>query len=351
MNLFLEKIKDLFPRPYERNEQRYFRFALYVLVAAIVLTLVLGLTSFLISLRGAEETMVPDVAGMQLPQALVELQERDLVARVQLRHFSDPSLKGSVVEQEPAAGTLVRENKRISLLVSRGAVVDRVGDYVGQTVQEVRTELQTVFSTFDPLLQVSDVSYVYSEEPAGTVLEQDPEAGTELSEQTELDLVVSRGPDVERIELRSYAGLNYEEAIELLADQNIPFVFELVEGSAEDRSGIVLSQSPDAGSDVAVGSKVTLEMIAPRSIPDRELFGLFSRTLPDYPVAVELTLEVVSPEGERRTIFSMEHPGGEIAVPYRAEQGSRLILSRFDTEVITEAVGSYQQSQDSSGGE
>lgn len=350
MNLFLEKIKNLIPRQYERNEQRYFRFALYVLFCAIVLTLVLGLTSFLISLRGAEETMVPDVAGMDLPEALLELQERDLVPRIQLRHFSDPALKGTVVEQEPAAGTLVRENKRITLLVSRGAVVDRVGDYVGQTVQDVRTELQTVFSTFDALLQVDDVSYVYSEEPAGIVLEQDPPAGTELTEATELDLVVSRGPDVERIELRSYAGLNYEEAIELLAEQNIPFIFELVEGSEEERSGVVLSQSPESGQEVEVGSKVTLEMIPPRNLAEDRVFGLFSRTLPDYPVAVELTLEVVNPEGERRSLFSMEHPGGEIAVPYEADQGSRLILSRFDTEVITEAAGSYRESEDASEG-
>lgn len=342
MKLFLDRIKDLFPREYERNEQRYFKFALFVLACAIVLTLVLGFTSFLITLRGAEETMVPDVQGMELAEALVELQDRDLVPRVQLRHFSDPALKGSVVEQEPAAGTLVRESKRVTLLVSRGAVVDRVGDYVGQTVQEVRTELQTVFSTFDALLQVSDVSYVYSEEPAGTVLEQDPEAGTELTGATELDLVVSRGPDVERMELRSYAGLNYEEAIDLLANQNVPFVFDLVEGSADARSGVVLSQTPEAGSEVPVGSKVRLEMIAPTQVGEGEVFGLFARILPDYPVAVELTLEVENPEGERRELFAMEHPGGEIAVPYTAEQGSRLILSRFDTEVITEAVGSVE---------
>jgi hypothetical protein len=60
--------------------------------------------------------------------------------------------------------------------------------------------------------------------------------------------------------------------------------------------------------------------------------------LPSYPVSVEITLEAINPDGERRTLFSMRHPGGEVAVPYMVEENSRLVLSRFETEVLSERV-------------
>jgi beta-lactam-binding protein with PASTA domain len=340
MNFLFERLRNLLPGGGDRPEHYYFRLALSILLLAIVLTVVLGLTSFLISLRGPEKTMVPNVERQTLEDATIALQEKDLYPRVQLRHFSDPSLKGKVVEQDPAAGTQVREGKRIQLLVSKGAVVDRVGEYVGRSLEEVRTELQTLFSTFEAVLKIDAVSYVYDEADPGTILEQEPQPGTEITGVTNLDLVVSRGPDVERVELRSYAGLSYEEAVSLLEQKNIPFVFKLIEGSPDQNSGVVLSQSPEAGSEVPVGSKVTLEMIPPRSVGEENVFGLFKRTLPDYPVAVELTLELVSPTGERETVFSMEHPGGDIAVPYLADENDQLVLSRFETQVITETVSS-----------
>lgn len=335
---FTDRLRKMFPRYGERPESRYFKITVLSVLGIVLLTIVAGLGTFVLSLRGREQILVPEVRQEELTEALIELQERELHGLVQLRYHSDPNLKGKVVDQDPAAGALVRAGKEVTLTVSQGAIVDRVGDYTGRTLQEVRSELATLFTTFDALLQVGDVSYVFSDEPAGTVLEQDPEPGTELSGTTPLDLVVSRGEDVRRVSVPSYSGLNYQEAIDLLAEENTPFVFSLADTGQAGAGGIVVDQEPEAGESVPAGSRVHLTMMPPDEVPEAMVFGLFERVLPDYPVAVDVTLEAIDPDGERETLFSMKHPGGEIAVPYMVEENSRIVLSRFDTEVLSELV-------------
>ncbi|MFW5728545.1 MAG: PASTA domain-containing protein, partial [Spirochaetota bacterium] len=346
-----EWLRRVLPNDREDPEKRFSKIIIFTFVGVILLMAAAALTSFLVTLEGPEEIMVPEVREKELEEALMDLQERRLYGFVRLRHTSDPTLKGKVVGQEPAAGTLVRAGKEIELVVSRGAVVDRVGDYIGRPIDDVRRELQALFTTFDELLQISDVSYVFNDAPAGTILDQSPESGTELTGPTELDLVVSRGPDVERIELPSYEGLEYEEAIRLLESQDLPFIFTRASEDAEGNPGFVVSQSPPSGTDVARGSKVTLRIIPPEEVGDDRVFGIFERVLPDYPVAVDMTLEAVAPDGTRRTIFSMRHPGGELAVPFVEEIGTTLVLSRFDREVIRFLVRPPERPDDEAGEE
>ena len=321
----------------EGPESRYARQVLLSLAGVVVLMLVASLSAFLLSLRGPEQTLVPDVRQKELVAALIDLQDRELYPRIQMRVFSDPALRGKVVEQNPTAGTVVRAGRRISLVVSEGPVVDRVDDFIGRDLEDVRSELQLLFTTFDVIKQIGAVSYVFDRSEPGTILEQSPSPGTEITGFTLVDLVVSRGPDVERTALASYVALGYEQAIRRLASANRPFTFALTQASGA-AEGTVVGQDPAPGTEVAQNQLVALT-ISPVIEPEPGMvFGIFERVLPNYPVAVELTLESVDPDGERAVIFSMRHPGGPIAIPYLLEEGTTLVLSRFNTEVVTYRV-------------
>ncbi|TVQ37903.1 MAG: PASTA domain-containing protein [Spirochaetaceae bacterium] len=330
----------------EGEESRYFKTLLFSLVGIILLMVIAALTAFLLSLRGPDQTLVPEVRRMDLAEALLELQDRELYPQIQMRVFSDPALRGKVVEQDPTPGTVVRAGKRVSLVVSQGPVVDRVDDFVGRNLNEVRAELQMLFTTFDAVIQIGSVSYVFDRSDPGTILEQSPEPGTEITDVTELDLIVSRGPDVERAQLASYVGLHYEEAIARLAAENRPFVFGVSQTAEAAAGGTVVGQDPAPGTEVVQSAPVSLTIVPIRNVPDGYVFGVFQRALPSYPVAVELTLEAVDPDGEREVVFSMRHPGGALSVPYLMEQDSTLVLWRFNTEVVTYRVQRLEE-QDS----
>lgn len=338
MNRFFHWIHRAKSRRVEGEESRYFKMVMFSLFGIILLMVIAALTAFLLSLRGPQQTLVPEVRRKDLAEALLELQDRELNPHIQMRVFSDPSLRGKVVEQEPSPGTVVRAGKRVSLVVSQGPVVDRVENFIGRHIDGVRTELQTLFTTFDAVIQIGAVSYVFDDSDPGTILEQSPEPDTEITGITELDLVVSRGPDVERYPVASYVGLQYQQAIQRLAGENRPFVFSVSQTSGNAPGGQIVGQEPAPGTEVTQSAPITLTIAPFQQVPDGYVFGLFQRVLPNYPVAVELTLESVDPDGEREVVFSMRHPGGALSVPYLMEEDSTLVLSRFNTEVVTYRV-------------
>lgn len=334
MKRFFSSLYKSAPKDKDSSESRYFRIVIWAFLGIFVLTGLAGLSAFLLTLRGEEETMVPDMAGDELIDALLRLQERGLYPEIQLRYYSDPAMKDHVIAQNPEPGTYVRAGRRIGLVVSQGAIIDRIADYRGRLLSDVQAELAAMFPTSEKLLTVGPLSYVFDESPVGTIIEQDPIPDSEISGSTVLSFVVSRGPDVEMYSLPSFIGLSWEDAISILARENVPFEFNLEDQPTIGQEGVVTGQSPDPGTEVVAGTPVKVTIRDVRDIPEGYIFGMFDRTLPEYAVAVELSAVALGPEGEPSTLFSMSHPGGKVVFPYLLEQGSTIILYRYDTEVV-----------------
>lgn len=321
----------------ESAESKRLRIFIFAGIGFIALMIAAGLFAFFFNLRGAEQTMVPDVEGMEVLDALLAVQEKELTSHIQVRFSSDPGLKGKVVEQKPAFGTLVKAGRTVTLVVSKGAIVDNVENFIGRDLNEVRIHLQTLFTTYKPLLRIKEpVTYVFDDSEPGTILQQKPEAGTELVGLTDLELVVSRGKEEEKMVLPLYVGIPFDQAIDVLAENNIPFVFSLSEEEGE--AGTIIDQKPAAGEEVPMGSIVRLDFVKPEEIEGRTVFGMFQYELPDYAIPVELRLEAVYTTGERSVVFEMKHPGGSISLPYVEEENTVLSLSIFDREVIRHIV-------------
>ena len=230
---------------------------------------------------------------------------------------------------------MVRIGRQVEITVSQGTVVERIADWTGQDISEVRRDLANLFAGRQALIGIGDIAYIFDDEPSGTVLQQDPAAGTEITGAIELDLVVSRGIDITRFEMPLIVGEDYRDAIELFVENDVPFIFEVGRFASQD-GGIIAIQSPEAGTRIQTDATVILRMNPPDDLPEGTLFGIFEQVLSIYPVFVEITLEALSPDGGRQIIFSMNHPGGRISIPYVVPQNTRLILSRSGEEIISE---------------
>jgi beta-lactam-binding protein with PASTA domain len=330
-----EKILPTYKDP---PEQRTFKVVVLLIVSMFILMLLIGLTTFWLSVRGAEEVLVPKVEGKDLLEALMDLQEKELNPRVQVR-FSSEAAKGVVMEQRPAAGAIVRAGRRITLAVSRGPVIDRVEDYVGQKVDDVRIHLQTLFASYQALLRIKEpVSYVFDASPNGTIIAQKPEPGTAISGLTELELVVSRGPRGELVEVPKFIDLPFRDAIAELSSLNFPFVFSVKRTEAGEKPGVIVAQTPDPESEVPYGSVVQLIMTRPERLPSGKVFGIFEYVLPDYPIMVDISLDAISAAGST-TLLAMKHPGGPISIPYVVDEKTELVLYVLDQEEIRQQAG------------
>ena len=199
MGLLIEKMKKLFPGKNDDQNTRFFKIIIYVMLGILLFTIVSSSVAFLIVLRGAEEVMIPDVTQQKLEQAVIELQDRGINTRVQLKFSSHPSDKGTVIEQAPKPGTIRKAGSSVVLKVSKGTVIDKIDDYRGWKISDLETHFKSLFTTYGPLLKIKDpVTRIYNEKEEGTIIEQKPEPGTELTGFTELELVVSRGPEGDR---------------------------------------------------------------------------------------------------------------------------------------------------------
>ena len=136
------------------------------------------------------------------------------------------------------------------------------------------------------------------------------------------------------IELADYVGRPALEVRDEMAQLNLPFVFRVREARAGESPGSVVSQSPAAGQEIPYSSILQLEMTAPAELDEGMAFGLVESSLPEYPILVDLKLEVIGSR-EARTILEMKHPGGPIAIPYVADAEGQLVLSMFGDEILT----------------
>jgi len=323
-----------------RNSDRsYFKTVLLIILGIFALMVIAGVISFFVLIRGTEQTMVPDVTGMQLESALIDLQEKELNSRIQLHYSSNPEEKGLVLTQDPHAGALVKAGRNVNLKVSRGAIIDRVEDYIGWKLPELEIHLQTLFTTYGPLIRINKpVIRVFDSSPAGTILQQKPEADTPITGVTDLELVVSRGPEEEFMRVGDFVGLDFSPVLEQLSALNIPFVFLARKAEGNEAPGAVVAQSPAEDTSVPINTLMQLTIAKPEDIQEGYTFGILKKTLPDYPISVDMKLEAVSVLGERREIFTMKHPGGVISIPYLEEENTLLILSVFDEEIIRYTV-------------
>ncbi|MFP4382941.1 MAG: PASTA domain-containing protein [Spirochaetia bacterium] len=317
------------------GESKYFRYSIYAILGALALMILSGIIVFLIVMEGPEETKVPDTLGMNLEEAMITLQEYHLQPWIQLRTSSDPSSKGKVLNQKPSPGTVVKVGKRIQLSVSQGALIDEVEDFIGQELNEVKLHFQTIFSSQDPLMEVGTVSYVFDEADPGTIVGQFPDPGTRITGFTPVDFWISRGPNIDVVEMPDLLEVSYDEVITRLADRGIPFRFVLED---EEGNGTVISQNPAPGTEIDLNTVATLTINRPEPEEEDTVFGMFEYVLPDYPVALEIQFQVLPPEGDKKVIFGMKHPGGKIGIPYEEQVNSTLSLIIAEQEAIKEYV-------------
>jgi beta-lactam-binding protein with PASTA domain len=320
---------------------------LFILSVAGLLIIVgiIAVSIFFVAVRGAEQCMVPEVRGKELTEALLELQVKELYPRIQLRYSQSSLDKGLILEQEPRAGTIVKAGRRVRLVVSQGVMISKVENYVGRNIDEVKMDLQTLYSAFGgvPLLSLREpIMYDYSAEAPGVILNQKPDPGTDISGPLTLEFIVSRGPENTIITVPQLTGLDLSQALELIGRLGINFEFSLREIRGSERGEIVVFQSPPANSFMSIDSPVSLVMTMPNQLDEGEVFNLFRYTVPKNPYPLTMRLEAILPSGERIRLMNVEYPGGEFSVPYKLPLGSTLILSMLNREIHRETV-TFQQ--------
>ncbi|MBX0313719.1 Stk1 family PASTA domain-containing Ser/Thr kinase [Planococcus glaciei] len=254
------------------------------LIAGIIGLLILaGLITALAfpEMFAPRQVAVPDISGMERDEAVEELQAMGFVVGEEEQRPSEEIEEGHVIRTIPEAGKMRDRESAIQLFVSTGKESKEFADYVGRDIEQTLELLDG--ENFKSVEQVAE----FSDEPEGTILEQEPRAGEEvIVSETDVEFVVSKGKDMRTVE--NITGYTEDDLNEYARSSgfNIRIIGE--EASENAPAGTVLTQNPAADKQLEAGSTIEVVMSS----------GKAAQPLKTYIHTVEIPFEPEEPPAE-----------------------------------------------------
>jgi serine/threonine-protein kinase len=223
----------------------------YILIALLLLGL-LALGAFLLSglLEPEPEVVdveVPDVTGLSEQEATRQLEDAGL--EVRSRNRSNPNIdEGEVFNQNPQAGATVEEGDEVTITVSSGPGEVTVPNLLGLPESDAQAALENAG------LVLGRTRSAESEQPEGTVIDQNPASGEQLNEGEEVDVTLSSG--ITLVQVPGVIGLSEEDAVAAVEGEGL--TPEVVTEPSEEDEGTVIAQDPEEGAEAQEGDTVRI---------------------------------------------------------------------------------------------
>jgi beta-lactam-binding protein with PASTA domain len=202
---------------------------------------------------------IPDVRGRDRTAATEILRSQHF----RLGEVSERAVDatpGTIVDQQPQPGTLSRRDTPVRVWVSASIEVPSV---IGRREADATTMLT------NQRLRVGTVSTRESTEPAGTVIEQQPQPRRPVRLNAPVDLVLAIPVTVTIPDLR---GRDRQAATSMLTNARLQ-VGETTTREAEGPAGVVVDQSPKADERVQLGTPVQIWVAVPVRVEVPSLIG------------------------------------------------------------------------------
>jgi serine/threonine-protein kinase len=234
--------------PDGEGRRRGWLWAIIALVAALVLGGGFYVFNYVSSHGGS--ISVPTVAGKTVTKAENLIVEAKLLVGPEIKQADETVKAGHVIKASPAEGTLVPPNSKVTLYVSTGPPQKQVPSVVGKSEQDAEQALSQAGFNVGKITTDSN-----STEPALTVLQQSPGGGSQAKPGTSVDLTVSGGA----VKVPSVVGESVTAAISSLSQAGLTYTTVTVTQPGVP-PGVVVSQTPGAGSTVPPQTQVTLSV-------------------------------------------------------------------------------------------
>ena len=231
------------------NPKIKFRFTLPALIISVALVFgtVWALSNVFdgLPVDGGAPTLVeiPDLTGSEQAQALNDLQSLGFI--VGIENAADSSVPaGFVITTQPPANTITNPDTLVTIIVSVGPEAFPIPYVVDLEVARGVYVIKESGFQVGQQLEINDDNI-----PRGFIISQNPIAGTKMSPDSTVDLVISAGPSL--IEISDLSRKSIVDAIQIL--ETLGFEYEFIEEYSEDVSvGLVSHTIPRAGELVTI---------------------------------------------------------------------------------------------------
>ena len=214
---------------------------------------------------------VPALVGQPGAPAIKGLRNEGF--RVVTATVPSTEAKGTVVAQRPSSGTSVARGTTVRLNLSNGttqAATTAPAATTQQTtspapssasVPSLSGKLQPALQQLDTAGFVASIAYVPSTEPLGTVVAQSPQSGSTAPTRSQVTVNVSSGPNGNPSEnVPNVVGQKLPQAVPALQHAGLRLIFLRRTVSDRSQAGVIVAQTPAAGSSAPKHAQVLVYM-------------------------------------------------------------------------------------------
>ena len=175
-----------------------------------------------------------------------------------------------------AAAVLAAVYFGVSSIVNERNATQQVPNFIGYTEEQATAELEA-----SEFFEVGTNTYEYDEEaPEGEVIGQTPDAGSDQTKGTRVNLVVSKGEEpAKEVQVPNLLNMTPEQAEAELAKKGLVGVAGANVNDDLIEAGHVAKQSPTAGSTAKEGDTVTYQIsLGTENVPVPEVIGYYENS-------------------------------------------------------------------------
>lgn len=251
-----EQIREEYREPQPEPEQRNRGLGVFLAVLLLGLGVLAAVLVFdLLETSSPARVEVPDVEGLNITEATTRLANAGF--DTEAREEADPQVAEDVViRTDPPKGSTAEEGSTVVIFYSGGPDLATVPQLRDEPVENAVQELADRGFSIGTRSRESNEAI-----DRGNVIRTDPAAGSEEPVGTEVDIVVSDGPEL--LTLPSVVGEDLDDALAELNDFcGDPACVIVVEAdpvfSETYDENVVVNQDPPGGTEVRHGSSVTV---------------------------------------------------------------------------------------------
>lgn len=238
---------------------RQFRVNLLLAAGTLVVIVMIVIFGLNIYTRHGTGIPVPQLKGMQVERAMALLKEQGFEFKIDSVYLDQTP--GAVVEQDPDAGTNVKENRTIYL-----TVVTRLAPPISMPDLEPYTYREAAATLANYGLKVGDTIYK-SDIARDRVLEvrfggQPIKAGTKIPKGSRIDLVLGNGEGASEVDIPDLMNKDFDEAKFVIRNSGLTLGTVTYQGPISDSTSlVVVAQAPmktDSLTKASNGTRINL---------------------------------------------------------------------------------------------
>jgi len=335
-----KKVKNKNKKPKDKNR----RYRTLGIILAIVLALGLAYPIYLGAnwvmgqfQKAPEETVtVPDLSGKTETEAQLIIDELELTLEVGDAVYTTDEEIGCVADQDPKPDTEVNKGDKVTIYLSKGVDPEMVDFTVPDLLGKSKSSAE--YAIIQAGYTLGNVTYIDSDKPIDTVVDQYPEAGADIEQGETIDLVISNGPKIQESTMPNIVGLTEAKAKKALENAGLVLGKVTKEYSDSYKAGTVMWQQYKKGTKLAPGRAVNIKVSqGPKDKTSTVNIDIPFTDAPDETFL--LTVVLVNADGTQKNIIknqeSFMSSGGQTVSVTGKGTGAKVVVYFDNKKVMT----------------